>query len=104
MATDVCVFEDCDHRGRLRLGYCDKHYRRLKRHGDPTVVLRIRHEGSPEERAWQKIEAVTPFGCWQWETRAVNRHGYGIFTTKGRPQQAHRFMYTLLVGPIADGL
>lgn len=42
---------------------------------------------------------VTDDGCWQ-NTRYLNDAGYGFIDGVG----AHRFMYELLVGPIAEGL
>ncbi len=32
-----CTMDDCD-RKHVARGYCDKHYRRLKKHGSPTVA------------------------------------------------------------------
>lgn len=41
--------------------------------------------------------------CWQWKGY-INPKGYGEVRFDGRPQHAHRAVYMLLVGPIADGL
>lgn len=42
-------------------------------------------------------------GCWEWAgSRTPN--GYGRFWFDGRLWLAHRVAYTLLVGPIPDGL
>ncbi len=38
MAT-TCTAPDCTRPARAR-GYCDTHYRRVRKWGDPTVVLR----------------------------------------------------------------
>ena len=41
----TCSIEGCDKRAKVR-GWCDKHYRRWKRHGDPTKMVRAeRGEG-----------------------------------------------------------
>lgn len=61
-----------------------------------------------EERFWEKVEK-TPGGCWLW-TAFLNPTGYGMFGIGSRTDGtrrcvfAHRFAYTLLVGPIPDGL
>jgi hypothetical protein len=34
-----CAAPDCSRASRAR-GYCDTHYRRVRKWGDPTVVLR----------------------------------------------------------------
>lgn len=43
------------------------------------------------------------FGCWLWQEKDIDRHGYGTLWGKGGPRQAHREMYRELVGPIPEG-
>lgn len=40
--------------------------------------------------------------CWLWT--ASKRRGYGQFSVGGRPVIAHRWLWTQLVGPLADDL
>lgn len=42
-------------------------------------------------------------GCWEWRG-CRNREGYGRVRWEGWSQQAHRVVYTLLVGVIPAGL
>lgn len=50
-------------------------------------------------RFWSKVDVLDPEDCWTW--RAVkSKFGYGLFRNK----KAHRIAYTLLNGPIPDGL
>lgn len=44
---------------------------------------------------------VTP-DCWPWTACVTN--GYGQVRFEGRRWRAHRLVYTLLVGPIPDGM
>jgi hypothetical protein len=57
-----------------------------------------------QDRFWRKVERRGPDDCWIW-TGASRRDGYGLFQTAGRRSVgAHRISYTLLKGPIPDGL
>lgn len=40
--------------------------------------------------------------CWVW-TGCLN-HGYGQVSIDGKRWQVHRYVYTILVGPIPEGL
>lgn len=65
------------------------------------------------ERFWAKVDRRGPDECWPW-TAGRNRrrgdHQYGTYvlwnheTLKDEPWLAHRLAYTLLVGPIPEGL
>lgn len=52
-------------------------------------------------RFWPKVRKTD--GCWLWGASKYPK-GYGMFRFAGRPMQAHRFAYELVVGPIPDGL
>lgn len=41
MSERICSIEGCSNKVRAR-GWCDKHYRRWKRNGDPMVKRRVR--------------------------------------------------------------
>lgn len=42
-------------------------------------------------------------GCWLW-TACLTSNGYGRFSWEGKVRLAHRVSYTLLVGPVPEGL
>ena len=42
-------------------------------------------------------------GCWNWKL-AMNESGYGLCFRRDWRGLAHRFSYTMLVGPILEGL
>lgn len=52
-------------------------------------------------RLLEKVRIV-PGGCWEWQAR-IEDNGYGYFRL-GEIKYAHRAAYTLLVGPIPEGL
>lgn len=60
--------------------------------------------GSPEERFWRHVDKRGKDECWEW-TGGRNQKGYGRFKVKhGESMRAaHRYAYTLLVGPIPKG-
>lgn len=101
--TKRCTIEDC---GRITVarGWCNRHYKRWKTHGDPTITMTpTLVQGTPEERFWAKVDA---FGdCWEW-TAYRDKDGYGIlsFVPAGLSTRAHKFAWQTLVGPIPDGL
>jgi hypothetical protein len=49
------------------------------------------------ERFWNKVEKGN--GCWRW-TGAINTHGYGWLTWKGKQTHAHRVSWFLKNGTI----
>lgn len=61
---------------------------------------------SPEqiERFWSKVEVPEqPSCCWEWTGYRLPT-GYGDFNFGNSALKAHRVSYTLLIGPIPDGL
>lgn len=105
----TCAVPDCERGGKLRRGWCEPHYERWKKYGDPT------HERTAptiHERFWSKVLRAGPTpehrpdlgSCWTW-LGSLNSHGYGQFyPVHGPPVASHRFMYELVVGPIPAGL
>jgi hypothetical protein len=55
------------------------------------------------DRFWSMISPLPYTGCWIW-TGSRYPVGYGKVHWQGKKQGAHRVVYTLLVGPIPDGL
>lgn len=55
-----------------------------------------------EARFWPKVER-TDGGCWEWKA-PHGFDGYGLFTVGQRPRVAHRVAYTILRGPIPEGV
>lgn len=102
--TEPCAVEGCDAGGRRRKGLCDKHYRRLIRHGDVNHLERQRVSGNYLDRLMARV-LVDENGCWIWQGQ-IDRHGRARFyrdDTK-RTGLAHRLMYQEVIGPIPPGL
>lgn len=98
MDERICSIEGCEKRHYTR-GWCNVHYQRWLRHGDPLKVLpRVR---VPEdERFWSKVDVGGV--CWEWTRNLVG--GYGRFSTRGTDVAAYNWAYENLVGPVPDGL
>ena len=82
-------------------GWCELHYDRWRRQGDPNAVLLLR--GDPVHRFWQHVDIGYPDECWPW-TSTTTREGYGVMSLGGGQVKAHRFAYELLLAPIGRGL
>lgn len=101
-----CKIEGCDIL-TVSQGLCDRHYTRLRRHGDPSVVLRTPRDASLAERleyaGWTEVLRRTELGpCWEWNGGFYNT-GYGVVSVGGgRNNHAHRAAYIAWVGPIED--
>lgn len=102
----VCAIEGCDKPAPRRL-VCEMHDSRIRKHGDPNVVLDGRRPRQPLERRFFKYVAFadrfagTP--CMEWQ--GAIRTGYGLFSIDRRTQTvAHRWLYERWAGPIPDGL
>lgn len=101
----TCAVDGCSSPPRAR-GWCPKHWKRWRAHGDPLGgKFEAVRGGTDEERFWAKVQ---PTGfCWLWNG-AREHHGHGMFNLGAdqgrRPVRSHRFAYEALVGPIPDGL
>lgn len=96
----ACDIDGCErkHYGR---GWCERHYRRWRKHGDPLVTLTY---SDPEDAFLARTEPIVgePV-CLIW-TGYTNRDGYGVLSVNGRMVLAHRYSWTRDHGPIPDGL
>ena len=96
MATSpVCIIDGCGKGGKLVKGWCDNHYRRWRRHGDPEAG-RVSH-GEPMR--WLMAHAdhdgseclIWPYG--------VSESGYGKIARDERWHNASRIMCEVVYGP-----
>lgn len=94
-----CSVSGCASPQRAR-GWCNLHYRRWQRSGDPLKVAFER--GDPEKNFWAKVRRSGDTDCWLW-TGSISADGYGRLLA-GPHRLAHRYSYTLTKGEIPDGL
>lgn len=109
MTDRTCSIEDCEKAARTR-GWCDKHYMRWHKYGDPLFL--VPYVNRDHERFWAKVNKDGPLPelrpdlgpCWVWT--GASTVGYGAFRL-GRQRVtvgAHRWAYEETIGPIPDGL
>lgn len=109
-STQPCIAPDCDRPGNKGYGYCNKHYQRWKKWGDPTVVEKGGHKITGIDLFWRRVNKDGPVPdyaphlgpCWIWTNR-LTRDGYGHFTLNGKTRMAHSIAYEQLIGPIPGG-
>ena len=85
----ACVIAGCEKPSKTRAGYCGMHNERVRRNGDPNVVLVIRE---PVERFWSKVDKTET--CWLWIGQ-LTHDGYGIFGVKDDRMGAHRWAWRI---------
>lgn len=65
----VCKIDGCERTGKIRRGYCSRHYYSLRTYGDPLHTNFAPRKQTAKERAkWlveNRVEKL-PNGCWRW--------------------------------------
>lgn len=97
MAKRTCSVADCVNQAK-GLGYCQRHYHRFRRYGDPLGRF-----PSAIERFRGRCLIVAKTGCWEWMGARADT-GYGQLRIDTKLIYTHRFSYEHFVGPIPDGL
>jgi hypothetical protein len=92
----ACSIKGCS-RPRKSHGWCEMHYYRWRRHGDPLVVIKPRKRLNKD--FWEFVDVRSENECWLW-TGYVQKTGYAQYG--GR--DAHRVAYEIGHGPVPDGL
>lgn len=104
-----CRIAECPNPATAR-GWCNGHYLRWSRYGDPLASAAP--GPSAEERFWARVDKSGPVPdyapqlgpCWVWTAKAKHRLGYGVLTVAGKRWGAHGYAYTLIRGPVPEGL
>ena len=101
----TCIVESCVNTVKYR-GYCQGHYTRVMRLGDPNAHIPLRSRRTYPKSPESKFEACLPSergeGCWEWQG---GRSHYGILSINGRNVYAHRYAWERANGrPIPEGM
>lgn len=94
-----CTIVDCK-RPSVARGWCQTHYMRWRRQGDPEIRGRFRK--APIERFVAKVRFTDC--CWLWMGARGAQMNYGWFAIDYRPNAkstyAHRWAYEFFKAPI----
>lgn len=100
--TRRCSLDGCStkHYGN---GYCQKHYYRARRHGNPQTPG---HRGRPSVPVSARIAARTvPDGdCLMYQSKRETRSGHVTVYRDGQYVGVHRAAWELANGPVPEGL
>lgn len=99
--TRLCSLPECRNQYRTN-GFCNVHYLRWRKWGNPKFVAILNTPAPPSERFWRKVSASpTNEGCLVWNG-ARDACGYGTFmaSRKRGIVRAHRFAWETVHGPI----
>lgn len=100
----LCQHKQCG-RKALSKGYCDMHYRRLRKFGStevPDGARKVSLGANATERFFDKFEVKDKNQCWIWQG-GTRPNGGGSFygrhwTDDGKSMSAHRFSYWIATG------
>lgn len=99
-----CSYIGCE--GKVAgLGYCQKHYKRVKKYGSPEPQKYSQE--SLESRFWRFVEKKSESECWEWRGQRLS-NGYGRISLGAKSlgsDGAHRVSWKLFnKTDIPDGM
>lgn len=94
----LCSVDGCNktHYGR---GWCQKHYSRWRKNGDPLIKSTTVLPPKDAIRAYVAEQG----DCLVW-TRSKFASGYGLIWVNNRNTPTHRYAWELVNGPIPEGM
>lgn len=88
----MCKVHGCESTLKGGLGYCSKHYQRVKKYGDPLGG--VKNHDSVEKRFWKFVEKSD--GCWNWTGQKIRGYGRISAGAKGESSLgAHRLSWEI---------
>ena len=103
MTDYTCSVEECANRGNGGWGFCNMHYKRMKRRGTTDRATHPVRRWNSLEEAFAQFSAVREDGCAQW-SGGMSSGGYGRITSGGVTMPAHRYAWERVNGPIPEGM
>lgn len=96
----TCTISGCT-RDRLARGWCELHYRRWRRHGDPGPAGTLRDYRPVARREWvQKLAQAAPTGkCVDWPWPLIGDKPRPYLWLDGRHQRVSRLVLVLAGHP-----
>lgn len=99
MAKGTCSIDECD-KSTFARGWCQKHYGRWHRHGNP---LKNPARKYPNTEASFAAQTEWKGDCLIW-TGPVNSSGYGALRDGNVRTSPHRYAWEVANGPIPKGM
>src|SRR5690625_440846 len=93
--TRTCSIDGCESSYRMRRGWCNSHYIRWRKYGDPLKGGRTPYR-DPRAALTERTERRGDCAIW---LGATNGHGYGQLRINGVLVSAHRFAWEETNGP-----
>lgn len=91
----LCSIDNCKNKRHAR-GFCQNHYHRLRKHGDPLKGGTPR--GALLEFLAEIIKTPEPNDCIEWPYGTIGSDGYGSVVMDGQMMTAHRAALILFTG------
>ena len=91
-----CEMSRCDKKHKA-LGYCNMHYRRFLKHGDPSI------EKKPGGQSRKLSFDIRDFGCFIPTSYRETKKGYIHVVKNKKIYSLHRFIYEECFGEIPQG-
>jgi hypothetical protein len=97
-----CSIENCENKYAGK-GFCQKHYQKNKRYGDPLAGKTYSQNKAGSEEYISENSEIDINDCWIWK-KYKNNKGYGHPKFKGESILAHRLSYLTFIGEIPNNL
>lgn len=102
MTQRTCSIDGCTSPVKGR-GWCNMHYQRWRKHGDPGAPAIPRYSSWAESFAANAPTDDAPDGCRLW-LGGIAGNGYGMVWANRKHISAHRYAWEKANGPIPGGM
>lgn len=96
MSRAECRVDGCSH-PRRTMGLCNKHYKRLRAHGDPLVVIKPMPPKGAANQYLRTAAAYVGDECLIWPFFR-DKNGYGTLKHRGRTKTVSRIVCEMVNG------